>query len=252
MKTRVLSSYIDSTTYENTYESICCFLLNADHPSYITVNNVHSVVEGALNTEYGKIINDGFMALPDGQPLSLIARWKGDKNMERVFGPSLLEKVIDWSQNSKSSHYFFGSTQETLDLIKKKIEINYPHANISGYKSPPFRELTPEENQSYINQMNEVRADIIWVGLGAPKQEIWMANNYAMLDRGIMIGIGAGFDYLAGQTKHAPNWMKYFALEWLFRLIQEPKRLWKRYFITIPIFIALNFMEIIKRNFFTR
>lgn len=246
MKTQILSSKLNSTNYEDTYKSICDFLASSLKPGYITVNNVHTVVEGVLNADYGEIINDGFMALPDGKPLSVVASWKGDKNMRRVFGPSLLEKVLDWSQNTNIRHYFFGSTQEALNAIQKSIKSKYPNVTVCGYTSPPFRHLTPEENSSYITDMNQKNADIIWVGLGAPKQEKWMAENINGLKKGIMIGIGAGFDYLTGHTKHAPDWMKNYSLEWLYRLMQEPRRLWKRYLITNPLFILMNTLEFLK------
>jgi N-acetylglucosaminyldiphosphoundecaprenol N-acetyl-beta-D-mannosaminyltransferase len=237
---------LDSTNYEKTYESICKFISTSSSPGYITVNNVHTVVEGVLNPDFGHIINDGFMALPDGKPLSIVARWKGDENMERVFGPTLLEKILNWSKNSEIRHYFFGSTENTLELMETVIKTNYPSIKTCGFTSPPFSNLTTEKNLEYISQMNKAEADIIWVALGAPKQEKWMAENIKYLNKGVLIGIGAGFDYLAGQTKHAPEWMKNYSLEWLYRLIQEPKRLWKRYCITIPIFIGLNILEFTK------
>ena len=250
MKTRILSSEIDSTTYENTYQSIINFLSDSKKSGYITVNNVHTIVESALDQFYGNIINKGFMALPDGRPLSIIARLKGDKKMKRVFGPTLLEKVLERGQDDGLRHYFIGSTNEILDKMKKKIHILYPKAIICGYLSPPFREITKKENNSIIDQIKKSNVDIIWVGLGAPRQERWIYDNYSTLNHGIMIGVGAGFDYLAGNISHAPEWMKNFSFEWLYRLIQEPQRLWKRYLVTIPIFIFFNILDLLKiKNF---
>ena len=111
--------------------------------------------------------------------------------------------------------------------------------------SPPYRPLTNSENENYISIINNSNADIIWVGLGAPKQEKWMYENYKYINKGIMIGIGAGFDYLAGSTKHAPEWMKNYSLEWLYRLIQEPGRLWKRYLITNTLFLFYITLELL-------
>jgi len=244
-KTQVLSSQLNSTTYDETYEAICQFLSTSDQPGYITVNNVHTVVEGVVDSDYGEIINGSFMALPDGKPLSVVARWKGDSHMERVFGPTLFEKVLDWSQHSELNHYFFGSTPTTIEKLKNIIQTKYPDTRLAGFFSPPFRSFSPEENESYIQDMNGKHANIIWIGLGAPKQEKWMAENIHRLNNGLMIGIGAGFDYLTGDTKHAPSWMKNYSLEWVYRLIQEPKRLWKRYCVTIPIFIGYNLLELI-------
>ena len=111
--------------------------------------------------------------------------------------------------------------------------------------SPPFKSLSLNENLEFISQINDLNPDIIWVGLGAPKQEKWMYENYQKLNKGIMIGVGAGFDYLAGETHHAPDWMKNYSLEWLYRLIQEPQRLWKRYLITNSLFILMNTLELL-------
>jgi len=245
MKTRILSSYLDSTTYEQTYASMMNFLSESKMPGYITVINAHTVVESVLNPDFGKIINEGFMALPDGRPLSVIARWKGDKNMKRVFGPTLMEKIINWGQGNQIKHFFFGSTQLILEKMSAVIQKKFPEAIVCGMISPPFKSLLPNENLEFISQINDLNPDIIWVGLGAPKQEKWMSENYQKLNKGIMIGIGAGFDYLAGETHHAPDWMKNYSLEWLYRLIQEPQRLWKRYLITNPLFILMNTLELL-------
>jgi len=246
VKTRILSSHLDSTTYKQTFNSMVDFLAESAKPAYVTVNNVHTVVEGVFRPEYGKIINDGFMALPDGKPLSVVARWKGDQNMERVFGPTLLEKVLDWGQAKMVRHFFFGSTTQILEKMSCAIKSRFPNAIICGMISPPFKPLSEEENLQYISQINAANPDIIWIGLGAPKQEKWMHDYSNNINRGILVGIGAGFDYLAGETKHAPDWMKNYALEWVYRLIQEPKRLWKRYLITNPLFILLNTLEFLK------
>jgi N-acetylglucosaminyldiphosphoundecaprenol N-acetyl-beta-D-mannosaminyltransferase len=211
--------------------------------SYITVNNVHTVVEGAVDGKFKKIINGSFLALPDGKPLSIVAKLKGGKNIDRIFGPTLFEKTLDWGQKDGIKHYFFGSSNETLEQMINTIRIKFPQAIISGCFSPPFKKFTGDENEVYLNQMNASGAELFWIGLGAPKQEIWMHENHKKLNKGIMIGIGAGFDYLAGNTKHAPEWMKKTALEWLYRLIQEPKRLWKRYLVANSLFIFLVILE---------
>jgi len=214
-----------------------------DKSHYITVNNVHTVIEGVLNKKYKEIINNAYMALPDGKPLSIVAKLKGFKNASRTFGPTLMEKTIELGQKDNLKHFFFGSSQETLNKIKKTVTMKYPDAKIAGMISPPYRQLTVSELEDFINQIKKSNADIIWIGLGAPKQEIWMFENFRKLNKGIMIGIGAGFDYVAGNTKHAPEWMKNFALEWLFRLIQEPSRLWKRYLVTNSLFILFILAE---------
>jgi len=225
------------------------YLLNSlkfSNAFYITVNNVHTIIEGTRNSYYKKIINNSLLALPDGKPLSIVAKLKGEKNISRIFGPTFFEKTLEWGQKDDIRHFFFGSTEETLNKMIPRVKEKYPNAIISGYFSPPFKEkFTEEENKLFIEIMNKSEADLFWIGLGAPKQEIWMYENYKKLNKGIMIGVGAGFDYLAGNTKHAPQWMKDFALEWLYRLIQEPKRLWKRYLVTNTLFIYYITLELL-------
>lgn len=168
---------------------------------------------------------------------------KGAKNISRIFDPTFFSKTLEWGQEDGLTHFFFGSTEETLTKIAEVIKNKYPRAVIKGKLPPPYRHFTDTENDQFIREINESNADIIWVGLGAPKQEIWMYENYKKLNRGVMISIGEGFDYLAGNIKHAPEWMKNLALEWLYRLIQEPGRLWKRYLVTNTLYMWYVFLE---------
>ena len=133
-------------------------------------------------------------------------------------------------------HYFYGSTPETLALLRQKIEQAYPGAVIAGMESPPFRPLTPEEDAAAVARINAARPDFVWVGLGAPKQEFWMARHQGAV-RALMIGVGAAFDYEAGNIRRAPAWMQRCSLEWLYRLLQDPRRLFKRYFVTNTRFL---------------
>ena len=134
------------------------------------------------------------------------------------------------------SHFFYGSSQETLDVLREILQKKYPGLKIAGMYSPPFRPLTEEEDEAVIEMINESNADIIWVGLGAPKQENWMYEHQDKV-KGLMFGVGAGFDYHAGKLKRAPRWMQRMSLEWLMRLLQDPRRLWKRYLVTNIKFI---------------
>ncbi len=239
MKTNILGCHISNlASYSEAYNELLSYRLK-NTPAYVTVNNVHTVIEGVRNSHYKKIINNALLALPDGKPLSVAAKLKGEKNITRIFGPTFMEKAIDWGQKDNLTHFFFGSSEDTLEKLKASVNSKYPKAKIVGMISPPYRPLTNSENENYISIINNSNADLIWIGLGAPKQEIWMYENYKMLNKGVMIGIGAGFDYLAGNTQHAPEWMKNFSLEWLYRLIQEPGRLWKRYLVTNTLFLIL-------------
>lgn len=203
---------------------------------YICVSNVHTTVTSYENDSYCAIQNGGLMAIPDGGPLSSVGRSRGYQEMERTTGPSLMGEIFRISVEKGYRHYFYGSTEENLKLLEKKLNETYQGIQIAGMYSPPFRTLTEEEDRQIVEDINSSNADFIWIGLGAPKQEKWMAAHYGRIN-GLMIGVGAGFDYFAGKIKRAPKWMQKSNLEWLYRLIQDPKRLYKRYLYTNSKFI---------------
>lgn len=203
---------------------------------YICVSNVHTTVTSYEDATYCAIQNGGLMAIPDGGPLSTVGQKRGYKNMERTTGPSLMGETFEISAKKGYRHYFYGSKKETLELLYQKLTSNYPGIQIAGMYSPPFRPLTPEEDQAIVERINETKPDFVWIGLGAPKQERWMAEHQGKVN-GLMIGVGAGFDYYAGNIKRAPMWMQKSNLEWLYRLFQDPKRLFQRYLHTNSSFI---------------
>lgn len=203
---------------------------------YICVSNVHTTVTSYEDAAYRAVQNNGLMAIPDGGPLSSVGRKRGHKNMERTTGPSLMGEIFAVSVKKGYRHYFYGSKKETLELLYQKLTSNYPGIQIAGMYSPPFRPMTPEEDQEIVERINETKPDFVWIGLGAPKQEKWMVEHHGKID-GLMIGVGAGFDYYAGNIKRAPMWMQKSNLEWLYRLMQDPKRLFQRYLHTNSSFI---------------
>lgn len=198
---------------------------------YICISNVHTTVMAYHDDKYRKVQNEAAMALPDGKPLSIVSKMRGFHGAERVPGPDLMPELFRLSEKKGYSHYFYGSTQDTLDKLQEAILKEYPKLNIAGMYSPPFRILSSEEEQEIINIINETHADFIWVGLGAPKQEFWMAKHKGKVC-GLMLGVGAGFDFHAGTVKRAPRWMQECCLEWLHRLLQDPMRLLPRYIRT--------------------
>lgn len=203
---------------------------------YICVSNVHTTVTSHSDESYRNIQNSAVMALPDGGPLSAVSRKMGYKDARRVTGPDLMQTMLKEGAKNKFKHYFYGSTNETLEMLANKLKECYPEAQVVGMYSPPFRELKADEDDEIIRQINEAKPDFVWVGLGAPKQEIWMANHEDKI-KAIMIGVGAAFDFEVGNIKRAPMWMQKCSLEWLYRLMQDPKRLFKRYFVTNTKFI---------------
>lgn len=208
-------------------------LLSGD---YICVSNVHTTVMSCDDPSYRKIQNDALMAIPDGGPLSTIGRKRGYPDMRRTAGPSLMEQLFMVSAEYGYRHFFYGSTPETLGKLRSVLEATYPGLQIAGMESPPFSPLTQEEDRLAVERINRTRPDFVWVGLGAPKQEIWMSQHREKIS-GLMIGVGAGFDYFAGNIRRAPDWMQKHNLEWLFRLMQDPKRLLKRYIYTNTKFV---------------
>lgn len=203
---------------------------------YICVANVHTTVTAFEEPDYCEVQNGSIMAIPDGGPLSTVGRKRGHKYMERTTGPSLMGEIFKITAEKGYRHFFYGSKQETLNLLKQKLKETYPGIQIVGMYSPPFRLLTVEEDEVVTRMINDAKPDFVWVGLGAPKQEKWMAAHQGKIE-GLMIGVGAGFDYYAGNIKRAPGWMQKSNMEWVYRLIQDPKRLFGRYFHTNTKFI---------------
>lgn len=203
---------------------------------YICVSNVHTTVTAYEDPEYLKVQNGGIMAIPDGGPLSSVGQKRGFKNMKRTTGPSMMEEIFKISAEKGYRHYFYGSTDETLEKLYATLIDAYPGIKIAGMYSPPFRPMTEEEDKAIVERINETEPDFVWVGLGAPKQEKWMAAHQGRVS-GLMIGVGAGFDYHAGNIDRAPEWMQKSNLEWVYRLLQDPRRLFGRYWHTNTKFI---------------
>ena len=198
---------------------------------YICVSNVHTTVMAFRDESYRKVQNSGAMALPDGQPLSIVSRRRGYSEAQRVPGPDLMPAILYLSEEKGYRHYFYGSTPETLEKLRKVLLDRFPKLQIVGMYAPPFRPLTEEEDQEAVRQINESGADFVWVALGAPKQEKWMYEHRGRVN-GLMIGVGAAFDFIAGTVRRAPMWMQKLCLEWVYRICQDPKRMFPRYVST--------------------
>lgn len=205
---------------------------------YVCVSNVHTTVMAYNDVSYREVQNNAAIAVPDGKPLSLVCRIRGYKNAQRVAGPDLMPEILKISEREGYRHYFYGSTEQTLESLEKNLREKYPNLNIVGTYSPPFRKLTKEEDERIVRKINETKPDFVWVGLGAPKQERWMYEHKGRVN-GVMLGVGAAFDFHAGTAKRAPKWMQECYLEWLYRLIQDPRRLMKRYVRSNAQFIWL-------------
>ena len=226
----ILKTNINVTDMESTVSYITSNL-DALKGDYICVSNVHTTVMAFRDEEYRNIQNSAAMALPDGQPLSIVSRKRGYRNAQRVAGPDLMPEILKLSQEKGYKHYFYGSTKNTLAHLKRELLTRYPELKIVGMYAPPFRDLTEDEDREAVRRINESDADFIWIALGAPKQEKWMYEHKNKVN-GLMIGVGAAFDFIAGTVKRAPTWMQKLCLEWVFRIMQNPRRMIPRYLNT--------------------
>jgi N-acetylglucosaminyldiphosphoundecaprenol N-acetyl-beta-D-mannosaminyltransferase len=207
--------------------------------------NTHVVMESRQNPKLGEALAAATLVVPDGMPIMLAARSRGHSMQARADGPGLMRKALTREECKPWRHYFYGGTQEVLSTLLQ----NFCDAQIAGMYAPPFRPLTPEEDAFVIDQINASKADVLWVGLGCPKQERWMFEHAAKLQVPVLLGVGQAFDILAGVKKRAPAWMCATGLEWLYRLLSEPRRLWKRYLLYNPWFIWLYGLEQIRFMF---
>lgn len=207
---------------------------------YVCVTNVHTVVTAHDNPDYMKVQRGAAFIVPDGKPLSMEEKKRGYKDAGRVAGPDLME--VMFGRNNGLKHYFYGGSPETIEALKTKLPEKYPSMKMAGFVSPPYRKLTDSEDEEAVKLINESGADILWVGLGAPKQENWMAAHEGKVNA-VMLGVGAGFDFHAGTVKRAPKWMQKLCLEWLYRLFQDPKRLFKRYLGT-----NMRYMKLVRKE----
>lgn len=238
----ILKTNINVTSMSDTLAYIESHI-DALRGRYICVSNVHTTVMAYENEHYRRVQNSAAMALPDGGPLSKYSRLVGYKNAKRVTGPDLMVEIFGRGYR----HFFYGSTQETLEDMQKALLRDYPDMVIAGMYAPPFRPLTKQEDEEVISRINAARPDFVWVGLGAPKQEEWMYHHRGRLNA-VSIGVGAGFDYMAGYIKRAPRILQVLCLEWLYRLLQDPRRLWKRYLVTNTKFVIYLFWGSVKKK----
>jgi N-acetylglucosaminyldiphosphoundecaprenol N-acetyl-beta-D-mannosaminyltransferase len=206
---------------------------------YVSVCNVHTVMECQREERVRQAVNGAGLATPDGMPLVWLGRWRSSIDVERVYGPDLMLALCELSLARGYSHYFYGGMPGVPELLAQKLQERFPSLKVAGGYSPPFHALTAEEDAQIVAQINQARPDIVWVGLGTPKQDLWMAAHRSALTAPVLIAVGAAFNFHMGRVAQAPQWMQRNGLEWLFRLWQEPRRLWYRYLVYNPLFILL-------------
>lgn len=211
----------------------------AGRRGYVTVTGVHGVSEAQNDPELKRILNDALLTTPDGMPMVWIGRLQGHPSICRVYGPDLMLNLCEHSRDGGFRHFLYGGNPGVADELGRTLKARFPGLNIVGKYAPPFRPLNDEELRELQTQVRRARPDFFWVGLSTPKQERFMAEYLERLPEAkIFIGVGAAFDLLTGRVRQAPPWMQRVGLEWFFRLSQEPRRLWKRYFINNPLFVV--------------
>jgi N-acetylglucosaminyldiphosphoundecaprenol N-acetyl-beta-D-mannosaminyltransferase len=208
---------------------------------------VHGIVTAACNEDYRRRINTFDIVAPDGQPVRwAINRFHGTHMTDRVYGPELMVRLCRRAANEGVSIYLYGSTPEVVDRLRRQMLDRFPGLVIAGYESPPFRALTTEEATAAVQRINDSGAGLVFIGLGCPRQDVF-AHDHRPQIKAVQLCVGAAFDFHAGNKRMAPPWMQKRGLEWLFRLVQEPKRLWKRYFVTNGLFMLLVGRRILLR-----
>ena len=217
-------------------------------PNYVCVTGVHGVMESQSDPELRRIHNDAGLVTPDGMPLVWLCRHHGNPQVERVYGPDLLLRCCQRSLESGWSHFFYGGADGVAESLAERLKLKFPGLKVAGCHCPPFRPLTAAEDAAIRGQIRDSGADIVWVGLSTPKQERWMAANVGRLGAPVLIGVGAAFDFHSGRKRQAPLWMQHSGLEWLFRLMQEPRRLGPRYLKNNPLFLYFLLARSLQRT----
>jgi len=214
---------------------------------YVCICNVHSVVTGSSDAAFNQVISQADMATPDGAPVAWMLRRLGIEGQPRVSGPDLMLAYCEHAAATNEAILLYGSTVPTLEALQQKLLQRWPALRIVGAISPPFRALSAEEDEQIVNQINASKAGTVWVSLGCPKQELWMAAHRGRINA-VMLGVGAAFDFHAGTVSRAPAWMRDNGLEWLHRLASEPRRLWKRYLVTNSVFVLRAAQQLLLRR----
>ncbi|MGC1307620.1 MAG: WecB/TagA/CpsF family glycosyltransferase [Phormidesmis sp.] len=238
----ILNTRLSETTYQGACDRIQS-LTQTRQSAYIVAANVHVIMTAYWHPHYRDILNKAALVTPDGMPLVWGMRWLGARHQPRVYGPDLMLAWCDRATHLNLPIYLYGSTPATLQRLSNNLQRIFPTLRIAGTHSPPFRDLTLQEEAADRERIQRSGAAVVFVGLGCPKQEEWMHRQLGKLDV-VMIGVGAAFKFHSGEVSQAPRWMMQIGLEWLFRLVKEPRRLWSRYLVTNSAFIILFAQQI--------
>ncbi|HET8636267.1 MAG TPA: WecB/TagA/CpsF family glycosyltransferase [Acidobacteriaceae bacterium] len=211
--------------------------IDAGDPGYICLTGVHGIMEAKADPAFRAILNQATINAPDGMPMTWVGRLQGFRQMDRVFGPDFMAAMCRHSVQRGYRHFLYGGQSGVAELLRKKLQKKFPGIQICGTYTPPFSSLTPEQEREIIDHIRESKPHIVWVGLGTPKQERFMAQYLDQLHAPLLVGVGAAFDYHTGRIRDCSAWIKRAGLQWAHRAMQDPARLWKRYLRNNPAFL---------------
>ena len=243
----VLGTQLDIIQISGVINCMSDWIKEKKYGKYIVVSNAYDVVTGRRDVKIKNAANASALTILDGISLVLIARLYGYAFGKRAYGPDLMLAFLKLSEEKGYSHFFYGSKVETLSLLVRNLKEKFPHLKVLGTYSPSFKPLSDDEDRVIVNIINKAAPDVLWVGLGTPKQQLWMYEHRDKLRVPVMVGVGAAFDFLAGVKPQAPRWVRDNGFEWLFRLVTEPKRLWRRYLINYPLFVYYVLVELVSK-----
>jgi N-acetylglucosaminyldiphosphoundecaprenol N-acetyl-beta-D-mannosaminyltransferase len=232
----VLGIHVSVTNLDDTVGTFAGWIERGER-HLVCVSDMNALLHARADARLTEVYNTSGLTVPDGMPLVWAGRRAGFEKMDRVAGPDLLERVLAEAADRGWTQYFYGGAEGVAEELRARFQERHPALKVVGVECPPYRALTEAEDAETVARMNEARPDIVWVGLGAPKQERWMADHRDRLNAAILIGVGAAFDFHTGRLDRAPRWMQRAGLEWSYRLYKEPRRLWKRYVLGIPRFL---------------
>jgi N-acetylglucosaminyldiphosphoundecaprenol N-acetyl-beta-D-mannosaminyltransferase len=212
---------------------------------FVLLTNVHNLMEAQHDASFKRMLNSADLSVPDGMPVVWVGRLRGHRLARRVYGPDLVWDFCRETHRRKYTHFFYGGAPGVPEDLARNLKERFSMVRVVGTYSPPFRPLTPEEDAEVVDMINRAAPDVLWVGLGCPKQERWMYDHRERLRVPVMAGVGQAFDIFSGRVRQAPRWMREHGLEWLFRLLQEPRRLWRRYLIYNSQFLYYFFLELL-------
>ena len=242
---QVLGVWVNALQIPEVIAQMDEWIARRDACRYIAVTDMHSIMEALHSRSFKNILQAAELVVPDGYPLVWLGRRKGFALRRRVYGPELMERFCEKTAARGCRHFFYGGAPGVANDLAARFSGRFPGLRVAGVYCPPFRPLTLEEDREVVAMINQARADVVWVGLGAPKQEQWMYEHRGVLNAPVLVGVGAAFDFHSGRISQAPSWMGEHGLEWLYRLMTEPRRLWRRYLISGSEFAALVVLELL-------